>query len=63
MYAAHFISDAAVFPPPLPPRGGFDLRASDGEAASHKAGVIASLRSFLAAHAPSRLASSLGFGH
>lgn len=61
MYATHFITDAAVFPP-LPPRGGFGLRPSDDKPAEgRKAGLIASLRGFLAAHAPGQLSASRGY--
>jgi hypothetical protein len=61
MYATHFITDAAVFPP-LPPRGGFGLQPSDDKPAEgRKAGLIASLRSFLAAHAPAQLSASRGY--
>jgi hypothetical protein len=52
MFAAHFITDAAVTQP-LPPRGGLGLPPSDDKPAEgRRAGLIASLRGFLAAHTP-----------
>ena len=55
MFASHYISDAAVFPP-LPPRGGFGLQPSDDKSAEgRKVGVIASLRGLIGAHAPAAL--------
>jgi hypothetical protein len=52
MFVAHFITDAAVTQP-LPPRGGLGLQPSHDKAdAAGRAGLVASLRGFLAAHAP-----------
>jgi hypothetical protein len=61
MFASHYISDAAVFPP-LPPRGGFDLPSSDEKAAEgRRVGFMASLRGLFGAHARTQLESSRGF--
>jgi hypothetical protein len=58
MYASQLVADAAVFPP-QPPRGGFDLQPSDEERTEgRKSGLIATLRGFLAAHAPAQRTSS-----
>ena len=52
MYASQLITDAADYQP-QPPRGGFGLRPSDDKpAGGRRAGLIATLRGFLAAHAP-----------
>ena len=59
MYASQFITDAAVFPPQRP-RGGSGLRPSHKPAEGRKAGLIATLRGFLAAHAPVQSSSSRG---
>jgi hypothetical protein len=60
MFASHYISDAAVFPP-LPPRGGFGLQPRDDKAAEgRKVGLIASLRGLFTAHASAPLSSSRG---
>jgi hypothetical protein len=62
MFASHYISDAAVFPP-LPPRGGFGLPSSDDKVAEgRRVGFVASLRGLFGAHAPAQLQSSRGFG-
>jgi hypothetical protein len=62
MFASHYISDAAVFPP-LPPRGGFGLQPSDDKSAEgRRVGLIASLRGLFAAHASAPLPSSRGIG-
>ena len=58
MYASNIVSDAAVFASQHP-RGGHDLQPSDeNPAEGRKAGLIATLRGFLAAHAPGRSTSS-----
>lgn len=50
MFASHYISDAAVFPP-LPPRGGFGLQPSDDKSSEgRKVGLMASLRGLFTAH-------------
>jgi hypothetical protein len=62
MFATHFITDAAVFPP-LPPRGGFGLQPShDKPAEGRKAGLIASLRGLFGSQASAQLWSSRGHG-
>ena len=62
MFATHFITDAAMSPS-LPPRGGLGLQPSDDKPAERrKAGLIASLRGFIAAHAPGELSTSRGYG-
>jgi hypothetical protein len=58
MYASQLISDAAVFHPQHP-RGGSGLQPSDDKPAEgRKTGLIATLRGFLAAHAPGQSTSS-----
>ena len=60
MFASHYISDAAVFPP-LPPRGGFGLQPSDDKPAEgRKVGLIANLRGLFAAHASAPLSARGG---
>jgi len=60
MFATHFITDAAISQS-LPPRGGLGLQPSDDKPAEgRKAGLIASLRGFIAAHKPSDLSFSRG---
>ncbi len=51
MFATHFITDAAVSQP-LPPRGALGLQPSDERPAGRRTGLIASLRGFIVAHAP-----------
>ncbi len=58
MYASNIVSDAAVFAPQHP-HGGHGLQPSDEKPAeSRKARLVASLRGFLAAHAPAQNAST-----
>jgi hypothetical protein len=60
MYASQFITDAAVYPPQRP-RDGSGLQPShDKPAEGRKAGLIATLRGFLAARASIRPSSSRG---
>jgi hypothetical protein len=58
MYASQLIADAAVFLPQHP-RGGSGLQpGEDKPAEGRMAGLIATLRGFLAAHAPGQATSS-----
>jgi hypothetical protein len=51
MFATHFITDAAVSEP-LPTSGALGLQPSDDKPEGRRTGLIASLRGFIAAHAP-----------
>ena len=59
MYASQFITDAAVYPPQRP-RGGSGLQPSHKPPEGRKAGLIATLRGFLAARVPVQPSSSRG---
>jgi hypothetical protein len=62
MFATHFITDAAVFPP-LPPRGGFGLQPGDEKPAEgRRAGLIASLRGLFGPQASTEFSSSRDHG-